>query len=201
MTKTDRFVLTVALTLIFCMILLSIEGFAAQCEAIRGETLRLHIIAASDSENDQRLKLLVRDALLSEYSEVLGAGSANQAAAIAEFLKEDITVTAQKTLREHGCPDNAEVSVQEMYFDTRSYQNGITLPAGRYLALRVVIGEGKGQNWWCVIYPPLCIPAASSQQAEAAAGDILALEQQSGYQAKFAVVELAQKAKSMIEAM
>lgn len=196
MNKTDKFALTLALTLVFSMLMLSFESFAEQCAAVREDTLRLHIIAKSDDDNDQRLKLMVRDALLEEYSELLSGHGIEQAKRAAEFLKGEMQITAQKTLAEQGCFDKAEVSVVKMHFDTRSYENAATLPAGEYWAVRVVIGEGKGRNWWCVMYPPLCIPAASGEQENAIEQNIVDLSKQPAYQAKFAIVELIEKLKN-----
>ncbi|WMJ83565.1 stage II sporulation protein R [Oscillospiraceae bacterium LTW-04] len=193
MTKTDRFALTLFLTLMLSMLLLSFDSFAAQCAAVRQNTLRLHIIANSDLDEDQQHKLLVRDALLQEYSELLGGEDAAQAARIAEFLRDDITLTAQKTLQAAGDMHNVAVSVTDMYFDTRTYEDGVTLPAGEYTALRVVIGEGKGKNWWCVMYPPLCIPVATQEQAAEVEEQIRTLSVEPCYQAKFAVVEAFEK--------
>lgn len=193
MTRTDRFVLTIAVTLILTMLLLSVDGFAARCAVVRENTLRLHIIANSDDPADQQNKLLVRDALLESYSELLCGANAEQAASFAEFLSDDITRTAQKTLHAQGDYNTVSVSVTEMYFDTRVYDDGFTLPAGEYTALRVVIGEGKGKNWWCVMYPPLCIPVASPEQAAEVEAQIRDLNAQPSYQAKFAVVEAVEK--------
>lgn len=198
MTKTDYIALTLACTLIFTMIILSVESFAASCCAVRDETLRLHIVADSDEEQAQANKLLVRDALLSCYSEVLSAGDAAQAARIAEFLLDDIRITAEKTLRNAGDESNVEASIGRMYFETREYESGVVLPAGEYTALRVVIGEGKGHNWWCVMYPPLCIPVCCEEQALTAEQNIRALQQQSGYEAKFAVVELIESVRERL---
>ena len=193
MQKTDRLTLSVILTLVFSMMFTSLNSFAAQCDNIRGETLRLHIVANSDSKADQANKLLVRDAVLAEYSELLCGKTADQAVMFADFLKEEIELTAKKTLAAQGCFDEVSAEITEMYFDTRSYQSGVTLPAGVYTALRLVIGEGKGQNWWCVMYPPLCIPACMEQQAEKVACDIMELEHQPAVKIKFAAVELIQK--------
>ncbi|HWP52048.1 MAG TPA: stage II sporulation protein R [Clostridia bacterium] len=193
MTKTDRFALTLFLTLMLSMLLLSFDSFAAQCAAVRQNTLRLHIIANSDLDVDQQHKLLVRDALLAQYSELLSGADAEQAAHFAEFLSDDIALTAKKTLQAAGDVNDVAVSVTDMYFDTRTYENGVTLPAGTYTALRVVIGEGKGKNWWCVMYPPLCIPVATQKQAEVVEDQIRTLSGEPCYQAKFAVVEAFEK--------
>ena len=193
MTKTDRFALTLFLTLMLSMLLLSFDSFAAQCAAVRQNTLRLHIIANSDSTEDQQHKLLVRDALLTAYSGLLGSSNAAQATRFANFLSDDIALTAQKTLRAAGDSCDVAVGVTDMYFDTRTYEDGVTLPAGTYTALRVVIGEGKGQNWWCVMYPPLCIPVATEKQAAEVEAQIRTLSGEPYYVAKFAVVEAFEK--------
>ncbi|MPN00474.1 hypothetical protein SDC9_147669 [bioreactor metagenome] len=193
MTRTDRFALTLFVTLMLSMLLLSFDSFASQCAAVRQNTLRLHIIANSDSAEDQQHKLLVRDALLQEYSALLSGSDAEQAARFAEFLRDDITLTARKTLQAAGDLNNVAVSVTDMYFDTRTYEDGVTLPAGTYTALRVVIGAGKGKNWWCVMYPPLCIPVATEKQAAEVEDQIRTLSDEPCYQAKFAVVEAFEK--------
>lgn len=127
MTKTDRFALTLFLTLMLSMLLLSFDSFAAQCAAVRQNTLRLHIIANSDLDEDQQHKLLVRDALLEQYSGLLGGADAAQAARFAEFLSDDIALTAQKTLQAAGDFNDVAVSVTDMYFDTRTYENGVKI--------------------------------------------------------------------------
>lgn len=190
MNRTDKFTLTLALTLVFSMLFFSFDSFAGQCAAVREETLRLHIIADSDREEAQRLKLLVRDALLEEYSPILCESGLKQALHAARFLREDMRLTAKRVLAENNCFDEVAVNVVRMFFDTKSYDDGVTLPAGEYWAVRVVIGEGKGHNWWCVIYPPLCLPAAKADSAKEAEQDIRKLERQSAYRAKFAVVEI-----------
>lgn len=127
-------------------------------DRLRGSVLRLHILAESDSDEDQRLKLLVRDELL--RSDIFGdAETLAEAEAIAAERLPDIVEIAEETLRRNGC--NAEVTAElaDMHFDSRVYGD-ITMPAGDYRALRVSIGSARGHNWWCVMYPPLCLPAA-----------------------------------------
>jgi len=193
MKKADRFTAALALALLFSMFTLSVESFSQHCDIVRGETLRLHIIANSDSEQDQANKLLVRDAVLKEYSELLCQNTAEQAALFADFLKEEIEITAQKTLSLAGCSHPVKAQVTKMYFDTRSYQNDITLPAGYYTALRLIIGDGNGQNWWCVMYPPLCLPVCSGDASQKSLADINSLQIQPAAEVKFALVELIQK--------
>ena len=190
--KSDRFVFAVIFALVFSMITLSLDSFAIKCQAVRGETLRLHIMAASDSEKDQQNKLAVRDAVLEQYSDILCGKDIEQAKYLADFLKDDIKQTAENTLKKNGCNDGVSVELTDMFFDTRSYQNAITLPAGEYSALRIIIGEGKGQNWWCVMYPPLCLSACVKDEAMQVQQSISELGQQPAYRAKFAIVELMQ---------
>lgn len=133
-------------------------------DELRGSVLRLHILAQSDSEEDQRLKLKVRDALL-ESGVLGGAGSLEEAAVLAEEKLPEIVDIAETTLRENGCGYPVSAKVLEMSFDERTYGD-ITMPAGDYTALRICIGEAKGHNWWCVMYPPLCIPAACGVVAD-----------------------------------
>ncbi|MBR4627710.1 MAG: stage II sporulation protein R [Ruminococcus sp.] len=129
-------------------------------DSLRGSVLRLHIIANSDGDEDQRLKLCVRDALLAEGDSIFGdAESLAEAEAAAEENLPEIVRIAERTLREEGCRDRVQAEIADVDFDERTY-GSITMPAGKYRALRVTIGEAKGHNWWCVMYPPLCIPAA-----------------------------------------
>ena len=127
-------------------------------EQLRGSVLRLHILAESDSEHDQQLKLKVRDALLT--SGVLdGADDLKSAENIASAKLPEIERIAEDTLRENGCSLPVSAELADVEFDERTYGD-ITMPAGEYRALRVKIGSAQGHNWWCVMYPPLCLPAA-----------------------------------------
>lgn len=130
-------------------------------ESIYRDVIRLHVLAASDSEDDQSDKLAVRDAILAEYGELFRGFSdrADAEAAITPELREKIGQTARKTLAGRGCAAPVSVTLSEEDYPTRDYGN-FSLPAGRYLSLRVVIGEGEGKNWWCVLFPPLCTAAS-----------------------------------------
>lgn len=131
-----------------------------ELDELRSSVLRLHILADSDSKSDQQLKLMVRDALLDDSEEIFGdADSLEAAEANAREKLALIEAVAEETLRENGCNDEVSAEVTDMYFDERVYGD-ITMPAGDYRALRVTIGSAQGRNWWCVMYPPLCLPAA-----------------------------------------
>lgn len=127
-------------------------------DRLRGSVLRLHILAESDSERDQQLKLYVRDALL-ESGILDGADSLAEAEAIAAEKLPEIERIADSVLRANGCCLTASAELTDTEFDERTYGD-ITMPAGTYRALRVKIGSAQGHNWWCVMYPSLCIPAA-----------------------------------------
>lgn len=130
-------------------------------ESIYRDVIRLHVLAASDSEDDQSDKIAVRDAILDGYGDLFRGFSdrAEAEAAITPELREQIAATAEQTLAARGRAASVAVTLSEEEYPTRDYGN-FTLPAGRYLSLRVVIGEGKGKNWWCVLFPPLCTAAS-----------------------------------------
>lgn len=134
-------------------------------EQLRGSVLRLHILADSDDPRDQKLKLEVRDALLKSniFDE---AESLADAEKIAQQNIPQIESIAQNVLHEHGCSDSVTAELADVEFDERVYGD-ITMPAGEYRALRVKIGSAQGHNWWCVMYPPLCLPAAIDEDEEA----------------------------------
>lgn len=130
-------------------------------DQLRQSVLRLHILANSDSNEDQRLKRCVRDALIENSDEIFGdSASLEEAEARAKEKLPEIIDIAEKTLRSQGCGSEVKAEITDMHFDDRVYGD-ITMPAGDYRAIRIEIGEAKGHNWWCVMYPPLCIPAAS----------------------------------------
>lgn len=147
--------------LILAILISNIGSFISdgrKLDELRGSVLRLHILANSDSEQDQRLKLMVRDKLL-ESGLFESAESLSQAEAIAEKKLDKITDIAERVLRENGCAHKVTAELADVDFGDRTYGD-ITMPAGRYRALRIKIGSAEGHNWWCVMYPPLCLPAA-----------------------------------------
>lgn len=144
----------------------SVVGAGRELDDLRDSVLRLHILANSDSSRDQSLKLCVRDALLEHSDEIFGdADSFEEATEKAVSNLDLIESIAAETLEEKGCRASVSAEVTQMYFDQRVYGD-ITMPAGEYTALRVEIGEAQGHNWWCVMYPPLCIPAACEETVD-----------------------------------
>lgn len=177
---------------IICL-LLSLCGFSGQCREIREKVVRLHILANSDSAEDQQLKLKVRDAVTAVAAGWLDGAEAEGEALqkVKEYLPQ-LEAVAQQTVYDNGYTYPVKATVCEMYFETRQYDE-ITMPAGIYDAVRFEIGEGKGKNWWCVIYPPMCIRSAVKEQT---LSDVLDGRQMSivtdegGYAVRFKIVEV-----------
>ena len=148
--------------------------------------VRLHVLANSDSAEDQALKLTVRDAVLRAAE---GVGE------IDDTLLYILQQTAQKTVELEGYAYPVTVTRERCWFDTRHYET-FSLPAGYYDAVRVVIGEGDGQNWWCVIYPPLCAGvceedlAAIGKEFSLSDEEIFLICEEEGYIIRFKLADL-----------
>ena len=169
---------------------------------LRENVLRLHVIANSDLERDQTVKLLVRDALLEKGADLFD-GSVTSLDAEARSLPQThaLEKEARRVLKEQGCDYGARVTVTTEFFDTRAYGD-LTFPAGTYRAVKVVLGEGKGRNWWCVMFPPLCLPAAQKRDGAVPAfsgEDARFLQPQKGYRLRFKLAELWEELKEMIK--
>lgn len=188
-----------AVALIIC-VMLSLVCFDAKCDDLRNNVLRLHILANSNSVADQNLKLAVRDAILEtgcvEFENCTNLGDA---LIIAEKSMETFKKVAEKTVKEHGYDYNIEVMLDKTYFDTRVYDD-FTLPAGFYNALVVKIGEAEGKNWWCVMFPAICVPAATdaelSDSVESDSAEVALNANR--YQIGFKAVEIYQYFKKIV---
>ena len=189
-------ILTVGLSFLLAVTIDSFSAFQKECAQIREDVLRLHILANSDREEDQLLKLAVRDRILSETGSLfLTAENAADARTAAVENREAVETAARTVLREQGSSAPVRAEVVRMFFDTRVY-DGFTMPAGWYDAVRVIIGEGKGHNWWCVLYPPLCVSAAEKLPEEMkrfSESERALLESKPDYEVRFFLVELAEK--------
>lgn len=142
----------------------------ADRQRLNEELIRLHVVANSDSRVDQEVKLQVRDAVIQSLEADLEAlADVEQAKAYLTENLPKIQAVANETLEEAGFSGQAVVSLCKEAFDTRYYDT-FTLPAGVYEALRITIGEGKGHNWWCVVFPTLCVPATTEGFEDTAAG-------------------------------
>lgn len=181
-----------------CLVCTALWAEATQVR-LASQVIRLHVLANSDSEEDQALKLEVRDRVLETTSALLAGETEPQAAAVLlnQHL-DDIAQTAAQEISAQGHDDRVEVRLEQTWFPTRQYQ-GISLPAGNYLALRVLIGAAEGQNWWCVVFPNLCLPAVSERALEASTltpGQISLLqEEETSYVFRFKTLEFWQSLK------
>jgi stage II sporulation protein R len=185
-----------ALLLAFGLTLTAGVWASASESALAGQVIRLHVVANSDSEEDQALKLLVRDAVLEKAAPLLEGADGRAAAerALAPRLDE-LARAGAEVLAADGCGDAVTVALADQWFPTKAY-DGFSLPAGRYRALRVTIGEGAGHNWWCVVFPPLCLGSVTEQSVETVAGEALSEDQvalitgqDGGYVLKFRIIE------------
>lgn len=166
-------------------------------QALAEDVLRLHVLANSDSEADQALKLEVRDAVLAQAGTYLeGVTSQEEAQRRLTNSLQPLAETGAQVVAQKGYDYSVTVSLEETWFPTKQYED-FALPAGTYTALRVVIGEGAGQNWWCVVFPPLCLGAVSESVESTAAmaglseGEIsLITGEDEGYVVKFKLLEL-----------
>ena len=175
-------------------------GIPTEAEArIYDDTVRLHILADSDSKEDQGLKLCVRDRILADFgTELSDAKGKEDALDRITSLLPDIESAARDELSAQGSYLPVSASVSTEWYDTRDYGD-FSLPAGFYSSLRVIIGSGEGQNWWCVMYPPLCTELAC-ERAPADDGLIgytdaeIALISGETYSVKFRMLEIVSRA-------
>lgn len=204
--KVKKTELSILLAFVFVLILGNMNTFSAQCSTIRENTLRLHIRAHSDNEDDQALKLKVRDTVTVECADLFREIEDQQEAkeVTQDHIKE-IEQVAKKAVETNGYQYHVKAKLTNMYFETRVYE-GFTLPAGYYDAITIDIGDGLGKNWWCVLFPPLCVaptlekPQPTEQEIQNEQDKLLdkSLEEeqkeivkgQDKYEVKFALVEL-----------
>ena len=140
----------------FAVVCVYAWGIVTDAQALNEELLRLHVVGASDSKEDQNVKLLVRDAVLQSLEDGLrGLADLDDACDYVARMLPEVEAAANNCLEAAGFDDTVTVSLTEEAFPTRQYDT-FSLPAGVYKALRVVIGEGEGKNWWCVVFPQLC---------------------------------------------
>lgn len=137
---------------------------------IYDSVLRLHVLANSDSEGDQALKLSVRDAILADTAHLFAdCKSRDEASAVVRENLPLLQMSAERAVAEAGYSYPVRIELGEEEYPTKNYESAC-FPAGEYLSLRVLIGEGVGQNWWCVLFPPLCVSAASESDGSIEVG-------------------------------
>ena len=158
--------------------------------AVYEDTVRLHILAESDSAEDQAVKIALRDAVLFEFGARLRAAEcADNARAELLGTVGEIEDFCQAEIARLGYSGTVSVTLIDEWYETREYGD-FTLPAGVYTSLKIVIGNGEGQNWWCVMYPPLCLDAALSESDAAYTKNEKQLVTKGGYRVKFKLLEV-----------
>ena len=187
-------ILTVLITLTLLITTLAVLPVHGESE-IYSNVLRLHVIANSDSENDQNLKLLVRDAVLAE-AQILLCDVYDRAKA-EETVMQNIEIlrsVAEKTVFDNGYDYPVAIELGKEEYPTKNYES-CSFPAGEYTSLRILIGEAAGQNWWCVLFPPLCLSAATDADAFASVGitdnqyQIITDSESTKYKIRFKILE------------
>lgn len=167
----------------------------ADKQSLQDNLIRLHVVANSDSEEDQRRKLQVRDAVTAYLQPAMAElTDQEQAKAYLKCRLDDIETVANQVLQKAGTEDRAVVSLSLEAFDTRSYDT-FTLPAGVYESLRIQIGSGEGHNWWCVVFPSLCLPATADGFQDTAVSSgfddtlVNTLSGEDGYEIRFFILD------------
>lgn len=198
MKKIAKISLTFFICIVAFLFIWSFIPSAKECE-IYNSTIRLHVIASSNSERDQSVKLKVRDAVLQRIKEY-ESDSKEQTLSMIKSDKKHIEEIAQKTLEKEGISDTVSLEIGKESYPVRYYE-GFSLPAGEYTSVRVVIGEGEGENWWCVLFPPLCTAQAIEYDDEAYIDVGLTKDQyymitgkSPEYEVKFKLLEIASEA-------
>ncbi|MGN0653997.1 MAG: stage II sporulation protein R [Oscillospiraceae bacterium] len=178
-----------------------LSAFERNLDDLQNDVLRLHIIANSDSDTDQQLKLKVRDRVLKECSYIFeNTDTLEKAVEKARENLDLIRDTARKEIIENGFLYDVSCEVTQMDFDKKVYEE-FTMPKGFYNALRIKIGKAEGKNWWCVMYPPLCVPAAADEDLSLYLSDeeIDIIKNPQKYEVKFKCVEIYEKIKEKLE--
>ena len=173
--------------------------FSAQCSILSDKLFRLHILANSDSEADQELKLRVRDNVI-DYTTTLfeDCNTKEETISITEDNLSSILDVAQKEVYNSGYNYKVNGEITKMYFNTRTYSK-FTIPSGKYDALRITIGEGNGHNWWCVMYPSFCLGESSDlEKSSLSENDKDLISKNSDeYKIKFQIIEWFEKLKEI----
>ena len=184
-----------------CSVMISFARFDAHCEELREGVLRLHIIANSDSEEDQALKLKVRDRILEISADKLGvAYNIDEAIRIINNDIDLLIENANEVIQNEGYDYAVSVNTEKNFFENRVYDE-FTLPAGVYNSLTIRIGEAKGHNWWCVVFPGVCLPAAQKKELKGAvsAGSAGVAQNANKYKIRFKSVEIYEKIKNKVQ--
>ncbi len=182
-----------------CSAFWSFADFDASCEELRHNVLRLHIVANSDSPDDQKLKLKIRDEILKQSEELFSADCDLKTAT--ETARNNLSrfeKIANGVIKENGFSYTANANIGTAFFETRVYDD-FTLPGGNYQSLIINIGEARGKNWWCVVFPGVCLPTGDSELAESVnEKGVKIAEDADNYIIRFKTVEIYEKIKEWV---
>ena len=197
LTVKRRFELSIVSAFILCL-LLSFATFSANADKIEKSVLRLHILANSDSTYDQNLKLKVRDEVL-KYSENIlkNVSGKAQAKNIISEHKNELLSVAENVIKKEGNGESVALELTKCYFERRDYED-FSLPPGYYDAVRIKIGKAKGHNWWCVIFPKVCVGAAADITDNMTDGERDIVKNPDDYKIEFKITELIDSIKSRL---
>lgn len=196
MSKTIKIFVPIFLS--FILIYSYVTPFIKTSESISQEVFRLHILANSDSDEDQSLKLKVRDKILTKSESLfINCKNLNDVINVSKNNIDYFEKLANECIKENGYNYETKVYVDKEYFNTREYEK-ITLPSGVYNALKIEIGEAKGHNWWCVMFPAICLPAVSDDEINSILNEdeIELINNNNKYEIRFKIVEIYEKIKS-----
>ena len=185
---------------LICAIVLSFSGFEHACDNIRQNVLRLHILANSNSEADQEIKLKIRDEILKTTNIFEECTDLDSAVLTAEKEKKLIEETARKVLVQNGFDYDVSVEIGDSHFGTREYDD-FTLPAGTYKSVIVRLGKAEGKNFWCVLFPAVCVPSATKHSLDESVskGANEIAENPEGYIMRFKAIEWYETIKNRIK--
>ena len=197
MIRIGTFVMAVVLILQFVDLL-------SDKQTLRNSLVRLHVVASSDSREDQAVKLQVRDAVVAYVEDAMqNVKTVEEAKAWLQENLPELEQAANDVLRKLGISDTAVATLAQEAFPAREYDT-FSLPSGVYDSLRITIGEGQGQNWWCVLFPNLCLPAAGESTEEVAVGAGFSEEltetvtRQEGYILRFYILDVLGKIENFL---
>lgn len=168
-------------------------------EDISNKVFRLHILANSNSTEDQNTKLMLKNFILENSKDVIGGKTLDEAISNAKNNRKEITEMCNEYLKSIGIDYKVVVSVVKEYFKTRVYDD-FTLPAGKYNSLKIELGEAKGHNWWCIVFPSVCLSACTESMNDYLNEDEMKLVSNT-YSPKFKFVEIYESAKEKIKNM
>ena len=199
MSKTIKIFVPIFLS--FILIYSYVTPFIKTSESISQEVFRLHILANSDSDEDQSLKLKVRDKILTKSESLfINCKNLNDVINVSKNNIDYFEKLANECIKENGYNYETKVYVDKEYFNTREYEK-ITLPSGVYNALKIEIGEAKGHNWWCVMFPAICLPAVSDDEINSILNEdeLELINNNNKSEIRFKIVEIYEKIKSKLQ--